>query len=331
LRQELIEIGRSLSEAMPRRSVEALETQVRALAARLDAGRQAGADAPALADLARGLQEVRDALRGLAPAESLVGFGQAVKTLSGKIDTIAAGRADPTNLPQLEAAIESLRGIVGQVASGDALAALARDVRALGDKIERGVPATGSPDIVKSLEMRIGTIADAIEAVRAQNTRDVSPNLDHLVKSLNDKLERMQAPGEQLSRGDQVALGGLEDRIARLVEKLDASEGRLGHLAAIERGMAELLNHLEGLRANPPARAEPPPAVPVEALGHDVAASKHAQAPVERRIQDSLEVVNGTIETVVDRGATIETDIRKDQRGDAPLAPSPSPRPAAVP
>ncbi|HEY4819422.1 MAG TPA: hypothetical protein VIH62_01185, partial [Xanthobacteraceae bacterium] len=72
LRQELIDIGRSLSEAMPRRSVEALETQVRALAARLDAGRQAGADAPALAGLERGLQEVRDALRGLAPAESLV-------------------------------------------------------------------------------------------------------------------------------------------------------------------------------------------------------------------------------------------------------------------
>lgn len=334
LRQELIEIGRSLSEAMPRRSVEALETQVRALAARLDAGRQAGADAPALAGMERGLEEVRDALRGLAPAESLVGFGQAVKTLSGKIDTIAAGRADPTSLPQLEAAIESLRGIVGQVASGDALAALAREVRALGDRIEQGVPASGSPDILRSLEMRIGTIADAIEAVRAQNTRDVPPNLDHLVKSLNDKLERMQAPGEQLSRGDQLALGGLEDRIARLVEKLDASEGRLGHLAAIERGMAELLNHLEGLRANPPAPrpapAAPPPAVPVEALSHDVAALKHAQATVEQRTQDSLEVVNGTIETVVDRLATIETDIRKDQRGDAPLAPPPAPRPAAA-
>jgi len=226
LRKDLTDIGRSLSEAMPRRAVEALETQVRALGARLDAGRQAGADAPALAGLERGLQEVRDALRGLAPAESLVGFGQAVKALSGKIDSIAAG--DPAGLQQLEAAIASLRGIVGQVASGDALAALAREVRALGDKIDQGVPASASPDVFKTLEMRIATIADAIEAVRTQNTRDVPPNLDHLVKSLNDKLERMQAPGGQLSRGDQLALGGLEDRIARLVEKLDASEGRLG-------------------------------------------------------------------------------------------------------
>ena len=174
---------------------------------------------------------MRDALRGLAPAESLVGFGQAVKTLSSKIDSIAAGRRIRPACSSSRPRSASLRGIVGQVASGDALAALAREVRALGDKIEQGVPASASPDILKTLEMRIGTIADAIEAVRAQNTRDVSPNLDHLVKSLNDKLERMQAPGEQLSRGDQLALGGLEDRIAKLVEKLDASEGRLGHLA----------------------------------------------------------------------------------------------------
>jgi localization factor PodJL len=332
LRKDLTDIGRSLSEAMPRRAVEALETQVRALGVRLDAGRQAGADAPALAGLEQGLQEVRDALRGLAPAESLVGFGQAVKALSGKIDSIAAG--DPAGLQQLEAAIASLRGIVGQVASGDALAALAREVRALGDKIDQGVPASASPDVFKTLEMRIATIADAIEAVRTQNTRDVPPNLDHLVKSLNDKLERMQAPGGQLSRGDQLALGGLEDRIARLVEKLDASEGRLGHLPAIERGMGELLKHLEGLRATPPAprpaRAEPAPAVPVEAPGPDVAALKHAPATVAPRSQDSPEVAHGTVETVVDRRAIIGTAIRPDQRGEAPSE-SPSVSPSVSP
>ncbi|HEX4553655.1 MAG TPA: hypothetical protein VH249_06695, partial [Xanthobacteraceae bacterium] len=336
LRKDLADIGRSLSEAMPRRAVEALETQVRALGARLDAGRQAGADAPTLAGLEQGLQEVRDALRGLAPAESLVGFGQAVKTLSGKIDSIAA--RDPAGLEQLEAAIASLRGIVGQVASGDALAALAREVRALGDKIDHGVPASGSPDVFKTLEMRIATIADAIEAVRTQNTRDVPPDLDHLVKSLNDKLERMQAPGGQLSRGDQLALGGLEERIARLMEKLDASEGRLGHLPAIERGMGELLKHLEGLRATPPAsrpaRAEPPPVVPLETPGPEMAALKQAQAPVAPRSQDSPEVVHGAVEAVVDRRATIGTAIRPDQRGDAPSVPpavQPSVSPAVQP
>src|SRR5262249_34414357 len=69
LRKDLAEIARALAEAMPRRAVEALETEVRTLAGRLDTERRAGVEAPALAGLEQGLREVRDALRGLAPAE----------------------------------------------------------------------------------------------------------------------------------------------------------------------------------------------------------------------------------------------------------------------
>jgi len=53
----------------------------------------------------------------------------------------------------------------------------------------------------------------------------------------------------QLSQGDQLALGALEDRIAKLSEKLDASDSRLGHLGAIERGLADLLVYLEEMRS----------------------------------------------------------------------------------
>jgi localization factor PodJL len=340
LRKDLAEIGRSLSEAMPRRAIEALEGEVRALAGRLDAGRQSGADVPALAGIEQGLREVRDALRGLAPAESLVGFDEAVRSLSGKIDMIAANRQDPAGLQQLEGAIASLRGVMGQVASGEALAALAQDVRGLADRIEHGVRASGGADMMSALDHRIGMIADAIESVRTQTGRPtVPPQLDALVRSLNEKLEHLQsARVDPLSRGEQLAIGGLEDRIARLVEKLDASEGRLGHLEAIERGMAELLVHLEELRANP-ARAEarmaaspvPAPGTPVEALSTDIATLKQVQSTAGRRTEDTLEAVQGTIETVVDRIATIETDLRKDQRAGRPAASLPPPVPASGP
>ena len=356
LRKDLADIGRALSEAMPRRAVEALETEVRALAGKLDAGRQAGVDAPALAGLEQGLREVRDALRGLAPAESLVGFDEAVKSLAAKIDQIAVGRQDPAGLQQLEAAITSLRGVMGQVASGDALAALAEDVRGLADRIERGVPASGGADILNALDRRIGTIADAIEAVRMQGAqvvqvaqgpqggRAAAAELDQLIKSLNDKIEHLQSTrSDALSRGEQLALGGLENRIAKLVEKLDASEGRLGHLEAIERGMAELLVHLESLRANGVAAGprvahggtkpavSGAPAPPVAALSQDVAALKQAQSVGERRTEDSLEIVHGAIETVVDRIAAIETDLRQEQRGGVQASPAPPPVPVAAP
>src|SRR6266851_4880398 len=310
LRKDLNEIGRILSEAMPRRAVEALEGEVRALAGRIDAGRQSGVDTAALAGLEQGLREVRDALQGLAPAESLVGFDRAVQTLSAKIDTIAAGQQDPMGLRGVEDAIASLRGMVGHVASNDALAALAQDVRTLADRIEGGgIPVGHHPDILMTLEQRLGHISEAIEAVRAEGGRPVSSNFDHLIHSLNDKLERIQ-----LSRGDNVALGGLEDRIIKLVEKLDASEARLGHLGAIERGMAELLVHLEGLRANPPA-----------ARPADAPAPSHGPVNGERRMKESLEAVQGTVGDVVDRIAMIESNLRSDQRAAPPPAAAPQP------
>src|SRR5207302_5926670 len=65
LRGDLAEIARALTDAMPRRAIEALETEVRALAERVDHTRQAGADGAALGSLERELAEMRDALRSL--------------------------------------------------------------------------------------------------------------------------------------------------------------------------------------------------------------------------------------------------------------------------
>src|SRR5262249_15110479 len=144
--------------------------------------------------------------------------------------------------------------------------------------------------------------------------------LDQPIKSSGEEIEQVAtAPAVSLSRGEQLAIAGLEDRITRLVEKLDASESRLGHLEAIERGMAELLVHLESLRtkATRSRHAEDTPAE-ADVLSKDVAALKQAQTIGAQRTEDSLEVVHGTIETVVDRIAAIETDLRKDQRVGAP-------------
>src|SRR5437588_551697 len=72
----------------------------------------------------------------------------------------------------------------------------------------------------------------------------VPHDLEGSVRALSERLDRMQ-----LSQGDQLALGALEDRIAKLSEKLDASDSRLGHLEAIERGLADLLVYLEEMRS----------------------------------------------------------------------------------
>src|SRR4029079_14627817 len=114
--------------------------------------------------------------------------------------------------------------------------------------------ADSSTEALAKLEARIASLMES--------GRAVPPELEGSIRSLSERLDRMQ-----LSQGDQLALGALEDRIAKLSEKLDASDSRLGHLDAIERGLADLLVYLgemrndgpRGLRAPLP---EPAPAVP---------------------------------------------------------------------
>ncbi len=299
LREELSEIGRTLSDAMPRRALEAIEKQIQSLDRRIAEGRQAGIDAAALGGIEHGLAEVRDAMQGLMPAENLIGYTDAVANLAHKIDLIVA-QNDPATIAQLERSILTLREMTNHIASNDTVQGLAAQVQALGEKIEYMAQASaGSGEgALNHLEQRIALLSDTL-AERAQSGPAVSPRLEALVQLLADKIEQIQN-----SRGNGDAFGHLEDHIVKLVEKLDASDSRLGHLEGIERGLADLLVHFEHTRADTDAgalRAKDAPAV--DDLRHDIA-----------RTQDALEVVHGTLGHVVDRLATIENDIRDQTR-----------------
>ena len=217
LRGELIEIGNALNEAMPRREIDAIEKQIAGLTQRIAEGRQAGVEPGALAGVEHGLAEVRDALRALTPAENLVGFNEAVAGLAHKIDMIVAQK-DPAAMAQLDTAITTLRGMVTHIASNETVTHLASEVQALGDKVEHVARAASGGAALDHLEQRINAIADAL-AERAHAGGAVPPQLEALVQSMSDKIEQIQS-----SRGDNVAIAHLEDRIVNLVQKLDASE-----------------------------------------------------------------------------------------------------------
>ena len=323
LRDDLAEIGVMLQDAMPRKAIEALEAEMRKLSERIDQTREAGAGSVSLAGIESGLAEVRDALRMLTPAENLAGLGETVKVLADKIDLIAANSHDPAALKQLEGAIVAMRGIVTHVASNDALTNLSAEVRALSAKVDQMSGPAGDPDVLANLEQRIAKLADALEA-RNRGGQDVPQELETVLSGLSVKLESLQS-----TRADEMALGHLEDRIGNLVQKLDASDQRLNHLEGIERGIADLVKHLEQQRLTPRA-SEPSPEV--DTLMRDVSGLKQ----MERQTQDSLEAVHGALESVVDRLASIESDIREriGQAVSAAVAPkltSSPPEPPAPP
>ena len=323
IRTDLGDIGHQLNEALPRRAVESLEIEVKALAERIDHSRESGVDPTSLAGLERGLAEVREALRGLTPAESLVGFNQAVNALAQKVDMILA-RDDPAALQQLEAAIGGLRGVVSHVASNDTLTRVAEDVRTLAAQVDGIANNAATGQAVSVLEQRIDTLTAALNA-SSEAGHAVPRDLEKLLAGLIEKLEWVQ-----LTHTDHAALAHLEDRIATLVKRFDASDARLGHLEAIERGLADLLVHIEQMRGiNGGSTAANRLAPPARSIERDVAEIKQS----ERRTQDSLEAVQGTVEHVVDRIATIESDLHGDP---APrvtqAAPSrPAPEPALSP
>ena len=317
IRGDLTDIARLITEALPRRAVESLEIEVKALAQRIEHSRQCGVDMGAIAGLERGLGDVREALQNLKPAESLVGFDEAVRALSQKVDMIVA-KDDPAALQQLETAIGALRGIVSHVASNETLTKVAEDVRSLAGKVDTLASTAASGQNLSALENRIETLTTALTASTEAGTA-VPHELEKLLTGLIEKLEWVQ-----LTHTDHAALAHLEDRIATLVQRFDASDARLGHLEAIERGIADLLVHIEELRGpNGEALATRMPAaeapLTVHAIEREVAEIKQS----EQRTLDSLEAVQGTVEHVVDRLAMIESGIRE-------TAPVPAPEPPAA-
>jgi localization factor PodJL len=300
LRRELLAIGKRFTEAVPQHALQSLDVEIKNLARRLDDSRDSGADSAALAGIERGLAEVREVLHGLTPAEALVGFGEAIAALTQKVDAIVA-RDDPAALEQLHIAISNLRHAVSRVASDDALSMVAEDVRLLSARIDDLAHSVNNHPLLAQIESRIDALTTAIHA-STKSGQAAPRELEKLLSALVDKLEL-----SQLTQTDQTALAHLEDRIAMLMQRLDASDARLGLLEGVERGLADLLVYIEQLRAgNGGADSAPGKFVPADAIEHQFAEIKDS----ERRTQDSIEAVQGTVEHVVDRLARIESDMR---------------------
>src|SRR6185312_3420826 len=262
-RSDLAEISRSFTEALPRRALEALETEVKSLGQRIDRSRQADPDSTALIGIERGLAEVREALRGLTPMEGLAGFDGALKAISSKVEAVST-RNDPAAVQQLEAAMDDLRAMIARVASDEALTQVAEDVRVLSAKVDQVTGGPSNAPTLAALENRIDILASALNA-STEAGHAVPRELEKLLSGLVEKLEWVQ-----LTHTDRTALGHLEDRIAGLVRRLDASDTRLGLLEGVERGLADLLVYIEQLcganNVGPAAPASQPPfvAAPVE-------------------------------------------------------------------
>ena len=188
-------------------------------------------------------------------------------------------------------------------------------MRNLAAKVDSLAKTSASGQAVSALGNRIDSLTDAINASAEINA---PRGLEKLLSETMEKLESVRI------NTDPAAFKQLEERIAQLIGKLDASDARLGKLTAVERGVTDLLSHIDELRgaeAAPAADASARPAV--DAIARDVAEIKRS----EQRTKDSIEAVHGTVEQVVGRLAMIESDIH-DVAMRAPRSQMSAPTPA---
>ena len=172
---------------------------------------------------------------------------------------------------------------------------------------------------VEALESEVRKLTDRVEYTRYAGGNGTGLASDVREPAKTREALRAVMPAESLLAIAR-AVQQLSQKVAKLIEKLDASDARLNHLEAVERGLAALLVDFARQRVPNLARvAAPPP--DLDALFHDVAQLRQT----EKKTQDSLEVVRGMLRHVVDRLAVIEIDMR----GKAPSPPEAPPAPKA--
>ena len=313
-RSELAEIRHAITEAMPRRAIESIESEIRLLARRIDDNKQNGSDSQALAGIERALGEIREVLRSLTPAEQLAGYDQAIRNLTAKLDQIIRANDDPSTIHQLEGAIAALRAIVTNVASNDALARLSDDVQALSAKVDQLSRPDGRSDLLVALEQRIAALMSSLEnREQRPSAGENSEQIERALLALSDRLDRMPVGNDSAS-----AFAHLEQRVSYLLERLESSsDHRSGNLGRVEEGLQDILHHLERQHASFAdfaANSRSEPATQDNGLAdlfkRELSDIRFSQAETDRHTQDSLEAVHNTLGHVVDRLSTIEGDLR---------------------
>jgi localization factor PodJL len=334
LRVDLSDVARAVNEALPRRSLESLQSDVQALAERIDHGYGRGADPSALEAIERNLAEIHERLNAMTPAEGLAGFDARVSELSHKMDSLAVGSPDPETLRYLEAAINELRELSAGVASAEGVASLAGDVQALSARIDHIAERTGATGL-DSLAHRVNELTQALDT-RVEQIGPLPSNLESLVRTLTDKLNH----SDGFAR-DQTAFEHLERQIVGIADKIEAADQKFGDLGAIERGIQQLTLQVREAREESAATAErvarriaADMAEAVPRTDAEVIALKRDLADSEQRTHETLEAVHDTLERLVERLAMVETGAHAAPQPTYETQPAPQPvqprEPAAI-
>ena len=306
------------------RAVSRLEMRVNELARSIEIalGTRQAASEVAAAGMASTLADIRGALQDLAMRQrggpAMDGLAVEIAELRQMLDA-----RDGAALGGEEASVQRLESRLDEIAAGID-AALSRApgadlVDGLQQRLERLAAGIEGLNVRVADPAALDELKAEIAAVRSEITDREPPRLDYLESQIHDLAARIDAASQPDADARQLA--ELEARIAHLAGELDQSTPRTAALQKVEENLMRLQTSLsDGRRESiEAARAAARDAVRdfaatrvepgvLGALREDLGQVNKAIGESDKRTEETIDALQGTLATIVDRLSRLEEE-----------------------
>ena len=345
LRTEIGNMSASLRDLASRGSIATLEQAIRGLVQKIEASRTEGIKDTVLQPLEQLVGELRDSLIEIDPRTTIKGLDGELKRLGAKLDDLGRSGIDPAAFQNIQnqtleirdlltaalarpLPVERIERQVAQLAEsidrsravGDEPLGYAYDDRpsafdkieerldAIAAKVEEAIAEARDQSQYQALSRRIDNVQQGLMAriAEVRSGPDTRP-LEDLVRGLAQKLE-----GAQHSQAEPQVIEALEQQIAELAHRLDASNAGFSSLTSLEQMISQLFAELEETRRgaleaaeNAAGQAGSQPS----GMGQELQRVRAAQDEADRRTVSTLNAVHETLEKVVGRLAMVEEEL----------------------
>jgi localization factor PodJL len=344
LRTEISTISEVLGGLASRGSVAALEQTIRALSQRIETSRSEGIREAVLQPLEQLVGELRHAVAGINSRTAFSGLESELQKLGAKLDGLGRAGLDPTALQKVQQQTGEICDLLtGALARPLPIERIERQIEELAQTVERQRSAAHEAAAYSFVdESAGGKIEERLDAIAAKVERamsdahgqgqidalsrridelhreladwithappgaDMRP-LEDLVRALVDKLERTEGV-------DPRAINALEQRIAELAQRLDASSVSFSSLGSLEQTIDALFSELEKTRqaavdAAQGSASRGASLAGADAVGQELQMLRAVQDEVDRRTAATLNAVHETLEKLVDRLSMVEQEL----------------------
>jgi localization factor PodJL len=319
LKSEIDAVQRSMDGLATRDDLDKLNSAIRDLSARVELSKSAG-EIVAHGDVMTVGSELRRMARA-QETEDAACILRDLEVLSHKFDIVAANGSDPELVRGLAEQLDGLRASFAGIAQPGEIAALSAQVQELERQIALSAERQVAPDDFERLVSAVEEIRSGLHAAgQTTEVHDTAP-IAAMMSTLIEKIERVER-----NAVDGSALDSLERQIALLTERLNAGPTRDPAVATLHQATTELLGEVSAYRtgmvelaakAAREAVIETMGSAPhtagadIAVLEHDIANLKSRYNLAESFTEQSLRSVHTTLESVVDRLATLEAADRR--------------------